>query len=286
MVTQISDISYVLSGGSSNTDADLSIGGAASIQPITSGDLNNLFDKVTAEEASDGATHYRCFYIFNDGDTPIYNIQFWILEEVSGGSTIYVGVSSRTEVQRISVVGLPTSGSVTFSYEGQTFVSDANSSAAVWAANIETSLNELVDDNGDRLLRQVKVTGSKTSSQFLFEVNFGGGITNGQDDKKNHDLIQVVSNDLAGPTAQVIVSVLSAGAPINTVATLLDQDTSAPASVTFSRPSQSNPIVLPKLLPTEGFPVWLRRITSQNTSSKEGDGFTLRLRTNIIDPLD
>jgi len=66
------DIEYRLSGGTTNTDPDASLGGAMSTAVgglITSGAANNLFDDVTGDESAAGDTEYRCFYVTNDHAT-------------------------------------------------------------------------------------------------------------------------------------------------------------------------------------------------------------------------
>ena len=55
------DIAYRLSGGASNSDPSLSIGGVKS--SVSAG--SNLFDALTSAEAAAGDIEYRCFYIHN-----------------------------------------------------------------------------------------------------------------------------------------------------------------------------------------------------------------------------
>lgn len=70
------DIEYRLSGGSSNTDVDGSVGGAISSTEVTSGALHNLFDVVSSSEASAGDTEYRCIYVINNySGSPIIQAQ-------------------------------------------------------------------------------------------------------------------------------------------------------------------------------------------------------------------
>ena len=55
------DIVYRLSGGASNSDPSLSIGGVKS--SVSAG--SNLFDALTSAEAAAGDIEYRCFYVHN-----------------------------------------------------------------------------------------------------------------------------------------------------------------------------------------------------------------------------
>ena len=58
------DIQYRLSGGASNSDTALSLGGVKS-----STAASNYFDDVSSTEASAGDTEYRCVYVHNNHGT-------------------------------------------------------------------------------------------------------------------------------------------------------------------------------------------------------------------------
>lgn len=59
------DIKLYLSGGASNADPNLSLGGIISSTEIVDATLHNLFDIVSSAEGTAGDTEYRCFYIKN-----------------------------------------------------------------------------------------------------------------------------------------------------------------------------------------------------------------------------
>ena len=59
------NLRYFLSGGASNSDPLLSIGGAKSSVQLSSTALHNLFDRVTGDEAAAGVTRYRWLYFSN-----------------------------------------------------------------------------------------------------------------------------------------------------------------------------------------------------------------------------
>jgi hypothetical protein len=63
------DLGMFLTGGSSNTDPNLSIGGNVSSTEITSDNLNNLFRRITESEAGSGITIYRCVALKNKNAT-------------------------------------------------------------------------------------------------------------------------------------------------------------------------------------------------------------------------
>ena len=72
MVTTSTDISIVLSGGSSNSNPNLSLGGSPSSTPITNNSINNLFDDISAAQLDAGRIDYRCFYKINIYSTILY----------------------------------------------------------------------------------------------------------------------------------------------------------------------------------------------------------------------
>ena len=92
MAAKSTDLVVTLTGGSSNSNPNLSIGGDPSSYPVT-GQLNNLFDNVAREEASVGSISYRCIYIFNNNSVDtIYNLQLYTLNIVNTISTIELGI--------------------------------------------------------------------------------------------------------------------------------------------------------------------------------------------------
>lgn len=75
-----SDIGYFLSGGTTNTDINLSIGNAISNTNIGTGLQNNLFPDVTPSQALAGLTRYRCFYVKNlNGTMMLQSPKIWIV---------------------------------------------------------------------------------------------------------------------------------------------------------------------------------------------------------------
>lgn len=62
MAINPANLKKYLSGGSGNTDAAASLGGARSSTVVPTG----LFDTVTGDEAAAGDAEYRCFYIRNE----------------------------------------------------------------------------------------------------------------------------------------------------------------------------------------------------------------------------
>ncbi len=276
MTTSSNDISIVLSGGSSNIDPNASLGGDPSSTPVNVATLNNLFDDLSSDETEDGAVDYRCLYVFNDGDTVVYNVNLWLLDEVIGGSQIEIGVETKNESQRITLSGGNiTSGNAVLSYEGTSFQITYNSDLSEWAGQIEETLAELADDDDELYFNEVTVIAQTgANSTIIFDISFSG-----LDAKRNIAKIERVSNNFIGTgTIEVTITVPTEGSPINTIAPELNAETTPPGgSIVFYPATQDVPISLPRLDPGDGFPIWIKRSTAAGTLAIEGDGFTLRL---------
>lgn len=275
------DISIVLSGGINNLDPSLSLGGYPSTKQIRDGLVNNLFADVTPDQTSTGYEDYRCFYVFNDSEDPVYNIEVWIESEVEGGASIELGIEEADETQRITLVGLmPTSGHMILSYEGIPFTINTFTDLGEAATEIQTALNSLVDENGLPLLENVTVLSPSSlgSSVFLFDIIFSG-----HDGKRSHDQITVVENTYE-PSVVISVAVTQQGAPVNTIAPEVLNEVAPPPNVNFYVPTSESPINLYILKPTDGFPIWVKRTTPKGATSVASDGANLRFRMETINP--
>jgi hypothetical protein len=270
MTTTPDQISIVLSGGSTNINPNNSIGGDPSSAPIVDGVLNNLFADVSSDNSLTGRTDYRCVYVFNDGDTPVYNVQLWISNDFQDGSILQIGCEYRDESQRITITGAVTGGSAIFSYLGKPFTSNYNSDLGLWATSLQTAILDLVDDDDNNFFSDLTVVAQTgPSNTIIFDVLFFG-----DDGKKNFDKFVLVSNSLT-PSVTIAVSTPQEGAPVNTVAVDLNTETTPPGGVTFLDAGTASRIALPKLLPADGLPIWFQRTTDAGAAAKERDGFTL-----------
>lgn len=119
------DIKYRLSGGASNSDPLLSIGGIAS---TTTDVPAGIFDDVTSVEAASGDTEYRCVYIKNThGTLTALGTKIWIQTQTPSADTsveIALG-SSAVNGTETAVANENTAPS------GPTFSSAANEGAAL-----------------------------------------------------------------------------------------------------------------------------------------------------------
>ena len=69
MAVTASDIKFYLSGGSSNSSGDASIGGAISSTEIPAYVMDGLMDQVSGKESKAGDTNYRIIYLKNNHAT-------------------------------------------------------------------------------------------------------------------------------------------------------------------------------------------------------------------------
>lgn len=281
MAVSSEDISVVLSGGTTNINPNLSLGGEPSSSPVVDGSLNNLFGDISADQSEEGTEDYRCIYIFNDGDAEVFDLEIYISENFEGGATVEIGARLQNETQRITISNGPvTGGNMLLSYAGYNFTSQYNSDLGVWAGKMQESLRNLTDSTGDLLLEDVEVIAQYSgsgSSTIIFDILFVGN--NGY---TNHPVLTLVSNNLTPSIASISVATNFEGFPINTVASEIEVDTTPPGNISFSAASQASPISLPRLKPTEGFPLWVKRVITADTPPQARDGFKLRFSAKTL----
>lgn len=265
---QPNDIVYVLSGGSTNTDPDKSLGGDPSATPILSG-TNNLFTSVTQDESTTGNIDYRCQYVFNNSlSETLWNCNIYVKSQVEGGAFADLGVIFSDEIQLLTVIGNVTGGSLTLSYEGDNFTVAYNASLSVWVSNFQTAIRTVP------YLGDVIVTGQTSLTVDNIPVTtFTILYTGSAAGNRFHPILTVITNALT-PLPVVSASRLTAGGPINSIAPVIDRGTTTPTGVVFADTTQASPLRLGDLRPTDGFPVWVRRTTQPDTQPLAGDGFT------------
>jgi len=273
----LSDLSFVYSGGTLNNNPDLSLGGPPSLYPIV-GVFDNLFTDVTPTEATSGLVDYRAFYIFNDHPTEsIYNVGIWIVEETTGGSSTLVGVAGQDELQNINISQNISNGSFSIQYEPSNLnafppVNVAFSSdLATWATNLQNALNSIPGvNNGVHVIAAALQVG--VSFDILFEGLAG---------QRSQELLAITKNNLT-PSAAITVTRKITGGPVNVDTIQIPAATTLPSGVNFVNASQLSPVVIPLLNPTEGFAVWLQRTVIAGAPAIANDGLVLRIS---VEPL-
>jgi len=80
-------LEFRLTGGSSNTNPNASLGGVMSSTQVSETAMNNLFDNVSASEASSGDTEYRAIDVYNSGDETATEVAIYMSTETSSADT-------------------------------------------------------------------------------------------------------------------------------------------------------------------------------------------------------
>ena len=263
MTITSSDIVFVYSGGSNNSNSNESIGGPPSINEIL-GIGNNLFSDVTKTESTLGKTDYRCFYIFNNSSLDyLYDASIRIYSQIEGLSNALIGVSRTSDVQILDLKQLPLVGTIKLKYSiYTTSLIDWDYNPLVFCQNIKTALDNLNPISGV----EVQSIDSKT-----YSINFPIG--------RNYELLTIAENHLypaAGPIIDANIYKQSEGQPINSIAPKIPTEETVPFGVNFS-----NAVNLGDIGPGEGMPIWIKRTTSGSTADNQQNGFTLRLVGNF-----
>jgi hypothetical protein len=283
MSTSADDISIVLSGGNGNIFPNQSLGGDPSASPIPNGTLNNLFSDISADRTEQTEEAYRCIYIFNDGDTTVWDVKLYVIGNSTDGSVTEIGIEERNEAQRILINGSVTGGTLTLKYKQTEFTTTYNSDLAVWANDLQTQIQTIEE------FKYVRVSAQNAGSgQIVFDVRWAG-----KDSKRNFDKIEIATNQQNVPTGNLLepagqitvnISVLQQGGPINTIAGEINVETTPPNYVGFFVASAASPITLPRLDPNDGFPLWIKRTVTLDAVPQANDGFSLIVSAQWLEP--
>jgi hypothetical protein len=85
-----SNLFFHYTGGASNDDPDVSLGGTGSSERLATPALNNLFDNVTPDEVLNEFVEYRAIDLYNEGDGVAQLIEFYFTDTPSAQSTLAV----------------------------------------------------------------------------------------------------------------------------------------------------------------------------------------------------
>ena len=269
------DIEYVLSGGTNNSDPKKSLGGDRSQAQVGNNTPNGIFSDVSVDDSQSGLIDYRCIYVFNNSTTDyLYNTEVKITSQV--GYDIKFGLPTATDVQQITITGNPVGGGYfTVDYDNLRPVQiNYDSNMINWANNIKTALLTYTL-NGTPLLSGIRITSDSTfvNSVLLahFVIYFEGNNNNTNQPKL------IINNDYkttlfgGNPQTSIKVDKVSSGGPINTIASPVANAKIAPANIIFS----TTDVSVGTLGPMEGFPIWFQRVITPNAAPIKGDGFVL-----------
>jgi hypothetical protein len=193
---ELSDISFVLSGGSTNALAIDSLGGEPSVTVVPT----RLFNNIEPEDAEAGFTDYRCVYLANDNETDtLYHTIIFSDDEIADGASVELGMTFQNDVQQVAINDTVTSGGFDLLYEDQIFTVNYNASLSTWASNFQTAIRAITN------LEDVTVTGSTSGTRTIFTVEFSGDAGN-----RYHELLVLDDNNLS-PTVSISISKIANG---------------------------------------------------------------------------
>jgi hypothetical protein len=107
-----SNLLFHYTGGASNSDPDLSLGGDGSSEVLSATALNNLFDNVAPPEIETGdRTEYRAIDLKNDGDAESQNSEFFFTDTPNAESIVAVWLDSTGTQSIVNETTEPTGAS-------------------------------------------------------------------------------------------------------------------------------------------------------------------------------
>lgn len=125
------DIDFHLSGGTSNTDPNASLGGVISNTQIVDNTLHNLFDKITGDESLAGDIEYRGYYVKNaHGTLTLEAAVIWIQQNTTNSEISIALAAEAVNVTMATIANESTAPS------GITFSQPANKAAGLSIGNI------------------------------------------------------------------------------------------------------------------------------------------------------
>jgi hypothetical protein len=268
-------ILFLLSGGSSNFDPSSSLGGFPSSARV-SGGTNGLFSDIPPAQATSGYIDYRCLYLRNSSESDfLYDSSVYVNSEVSGGSSIQIGVFRSSEKQTISIDGPADSGFLVLRLGTIQFSSDFAGSVSSFASNIVSSMSSVG-------LKGAVAEWSSNGLKSDISISFLGEMNN-----RSWPLLEVIENGL-GPGEKPVISISrqSSGSPVNAVAPTIATPEVPPTGVAFEQTSPTARIELGTFGPGDTIPLWIKRTTPPDTPLKELDGVTIRLSGDPFGPVN
>jgi len=273
------DIKLFYSGGITNSNPDLCLGGEMSTTFFLS---NRLFDSITSSQSSSGYADYRCVYFYNLNATDtLRDAKVYISSQISGGADVVIGLEINNERQDIYITNATSVATGSFILQYYNYFNDSeiqftvnhNPNITTWSTNLQNSIRSISG------LEEVAVIGSYIGSTAYFQITFGGTAR-----YRYYEVLQFVSSSqsfLDVNSSFTIQKIIDGGPKLKT-AIEVSNDTTSPNNVTFAPTSISYPIEIGDLKPLEFYPIWIKRTVASNTSSMENDGFSLRMKGEIV----
>lgn len=267
------DIVFFYSGGSTNSNPDLSLGGGKSSFDIPVG-LNNLYDNISVDEANLGATDYRCFYVENVNSTDDFlNTSVEIGVQIAEGATAGFGTHIATDLQRITITADAafTGGTYTVRFRSIYNPLDDTELEVPWdqmASSLETQMNAISELSGVSVAPVVPSYAGNV--QYVIDVSFLGNDIN-----RYQNILEIVDfSTLTGATLiSSAITKLVDGGPMNYTAQAIASEDTAPIGISFGSISISTG----DMHPNDFMPIWIERVTPFGTTPISGDGVGIKI---------
>jgi hypothetical protein len=254
-------LTFLLSGGITNSEPDRSLGGPPSKYKLGGG-VNNIFDDVKTAQVTNGSVDYRCFYVVNDGKK-VKSLAVY-LDEPLVGNVVDIGFTIQQNTQILMIQGNPANGSFQLAYNCLV------TRQINWVPDLDMMTQRIAAIINSLGVIEVTCTGSQTSNGWDFTIAVEGN--------RGEELLRVVKP--YGIVGQVFAGLQ--GGPINFVAPHIGFPTNPPTGVQFfevakSHPKKKQKVQIGALRPNDFFAVWLRRTIAQDTMAMKKDEFALVL---------
>lgn len=266
MAISSGDIQFVLSGGAFNNLPAKSLGGEPSNAPITGG-VDALFSDISKDQAINGHTDYRCFYIFNrNAESALRYVEACISSQTENGATCMLGTKKSTEVQDLCISTRATNGTLSLQYEHHACDCAWESDPHKIANNIAEALN-----TSKVGLSGVIVKCVEAGPNFVFRVSFAG-----IDDFTSHEMVEVIDTKM-NANVKYASKRVTHGSPINAVAEQIANGATEPQDIAWEHTSPTSRIAIGDLRPNEGFFLWVKRTIEAGTPALQKDGITIKI---------
>lgn len=277
MTISINDFKFYYSGGQSNFNGYLSLGGPMSTHEMVK---KNLFTDIDYQESVNGRIDYRCIYLVNNSDTEYLGNSSIQIEPLNSNlSSVSIGANYSNDKQILSIgdflyfvtyendflvthlneyillQSYPTSGTLKIKFENHITNSiNWNNNYLIFSQNIKDALLDL------GLFESVSV---KRNNYNQYEIILG--------ENTQYSLLEIYENNLS-PVCDLIIEKDQHGQPKNSTAQKIITSTSSPSNVQFS-----DSLFLGNISPKDKFPIWLKREVLSPVSEDTTDGFNFKI---------
>lgn len=127
-------VEMFLTGGASNSNPNLSLGGVGSSVKVSSTSMNNLFDDIDEDESPVGNTEYRAVDLVNTGDAQAVKVAVYFSSNTSSADTdLAIGIEASPVGSTTSIANEATAP------VGVSFSTSYTKNSALELPNIATS---------------------------------------------------------------------------------------------------------------------------------------------------